>query len=57
MARTAQLKLKQALVLMGQCMTPTRIAYYTRVREAGAFGGRKAERGCLRNDRLGGQNG
>jgi len=31
-------------------------AYYTRVRKAGASGGRKAWRGCLRNARLGGQN-
>jgi len=35
---------------------PARIMH-TRVWEAGALGGRKAGRGCLRNARLGGQNG
>jgi len=41
---------KQALVLTG------RHEYYTRVQEAGVLSGRKSERGCLCNARLGGQN-
>jgi len=47
-ADNEQTQQKQALVLTG------RHAYYTRVRDAGALGGRKAERGCLRNAQLGG---
>jgi len=41
---------KQALVRTG------RHTYYTRVQEAGAMGGQKAEQGCLRNALQGGQS-
>jgi len=50
-ADTANTQYTQTLVLTG------RHVYYTRVRNVGALGWRKAGRGCLRSDRLGGQHG